>query len=55
MRIPVGHEITNFINHWVTLEGETEAERWADYWEKEPHVRNEATFTCRLRRSRRVR
>lgn len=49
MRIPVGHEITGFINHWVTLEGETEAERWVDYWEKWNRMcANEATFTVQI-------
>ncbi len=31
-RVP--HEITDFINHFVTLEGESAAELWADYWVK---------------------
>lgn len=30
----VPHEVTDFINHFVTLEGGTAAELWADYWIK---------------------
>jgi len=30
----VPHEITDFINHFVALEGESAAELWADYWVK---------------------
>jgi hypothetical protein len=28
------HEITDFINHFVTLEGDSAPELWADYWIK---------------------
>lgn len=35
LQLPMaGHEITDFINHWVTLEGESPEEQWADYWVK---------------------
>lgn len=35
LKLPMsGHEVIDFINHWVTLEGDTMADRWADYWEK---------------------
>ena len=30
----VPHEVTDFINHFVTLEGGSAAELWADYWVK---------------------
>jgi len=50
LRLPrTGHEITDFINHWVTLEGETDEERWADYWEKWNRIcADEATFTVQV-------
>lgn len=30
----VPHEITDFINYWMKLEGDTAADLWADYWIK---------------------
>jgi hypothetical protein len=45
----VPHEITDFINHFVTLEGETAADQWADYWIKWNRMcAEEATFTVQV-------
>jgi hypothetical protein len=44
-----GHEITDFINHWVNLEGDSMEERWADYWEKWNRMcADEATCTVQI-------
>jgi hypothetical protein len=50
LQLPIaGHEITDFINHWVTLEGNSDAERWADYWEKWNRMcADEATCTVQI-------
>jgi hypothetical protein len=49
MQVPAsGHEITDFINYWVQLDGEGD-ERWADYWEKWNRMCAEAaTFTVQI-------
>lgn len=45
----VPHEITDFINHFVTLEGGSAAELWADYWVKWNRMcATEATFTVQV-------
>lgn len=43
------HVITDFINHWIDLEGDTSEERWADYWEKWNRMcADTATFTVQV-------
>jgi hypothetical protein len=47
LRLP--HPITDFINYWMEIEGETSEERWADYWEKWNRLcADSATFTVQV-------
>jgi hypothetical protein len=51
MQLPMrsSHPITDFINHWVALEGGSNEELWVDYWEKWNRLCAEsATFTVRV-------
>ena len=51
LRLPMksSHEITDFINYWITLEGDSNEELWVDYWEKWNHMcAAAATFTVRV-------
>jgi hypothetical protein len=43
------HAITDFINYWVALEGDSNEELWVDYWEKWNRMcADAATFTVRV-------
>jgi hypothetical protein len=51
LRLPLSadHELCRFINHFVTLEGDSDEERWVDYWEKWNRLCAEAaTVTVRI-------
>jgi hypothetical protein len=51
LRLPMtaSHEVTDFINHWMKIEGTTNEEQWADYWEKWNRMCAEhATYTVQV-------
>jgi len=51
LRIPLSadHELCHFINHFVTPEGDSDEERWVDYWEKWNRLcARAATMTIRI-------